>query len=73
MKHYKWFVATRGSYLPKTWQAVLMYLVYLAYIIWILVYVLINHYSFWPAVFILVPNWVVAALVITIIAQKESK
>jgi len=68
----KWFIKKRGSYLPKSWQAVLLYAIYLAYIIWIFVYVFRQDYAIWPAVFILVPNWIAACAIITWVASKKS-
>jgi hypothetical protein len=68
----KWFIKKRGSYLPTTWQAGLLYLIYLAYIVWVLVYVIKSDYDFWPAVFVLVPSWVTACVVMSWIASQKS-
>lgn len=67
-----WFIKTWGSYLPKTWQAALTYIPYLAYLIAVLVFVLNRQDNFWLAVFILVPNYVVASLVMSWIAKQKS-
>ena len=68
----KWFTKTRGSYLPSTWQGALTYIPYLAYLIGVLVFVLNNHDSFWTAFFTVVPNWIVASLMLEWIASRKS-
>ena len=71
-KNKQWFIKTRGSYLPNTWQAILIYTIYLAYLIWVLIYVLMSDYGFWLATFIVVPNWLAACLAISWIASKTA-
>ncbi|MEI6237705.1 MAG: hypothetical protein WCP03_03850 [Candidatus Saccharibacteria bacterium] len=71
-KNKKWFIKTRGSYLPRTWQSLMLYVAYLVYIIWVLVYIIRLDYNFWLAIFILVPNWVAACAVVSWIASKKS-
>jgi hypothetical protein len=68
-----WFVKTRGSYLPNSWQAWVLYIPYTAYLAGLAIYVLNGPYSLWNAVFILVPNWVVALIIMTWIAEQTSK
>lgn len=69
----KWFAKVRWSYIPQTWQGWLTYVPYLAYLIAVLVYIYQSDYSFWTSTFILVPNYIVAALVLTWIASKTSE
>jgi hypothetical protein len=71
-KNKKWFIKIRGSYLPKSWQAVLLYALYLAYLMWVLIYVFNTEVHLWSAILILVPNWVAACVVISWIASKKS-
>lgn len=67
-----WFVRTRGSYLPMSWQGALTYIPYLAYLIGVTAFVFRRNYSFWLAVFILVPNWIAASVIMTWIAKQKS-
>jgi TRAP-type uncharacterized transport system fused permease subunit len=71
-KNKQWFIKTRGSYLPKTWQGGLVYLIYLAYLIWVLVFVLTNNYKVWPGIFFVVPNWIAACAIVSWIAARNS-
>ncbi|MBI1857217.1 hypothetical protein HY003_00235 [Candidatus Saccharibacteria bacterium] len=68
----KWFIKVRWSYLPNTWQGWLTYIPYLAYLVAVMIYLYSSSYGFWTSVFILVPNYVVAALIITWLASKTS-
>jgi branched-subunit amino acid transport protein len=67
-----WFIKTRGSYLPQSWQAWLSYVPYLAYLIGVLVFVLQRHDSLWLAIFTTVPNWIAASVIMTWIAKRMS-
>ena len=68
----KWFKQVRGSYLPNTWQGWLTYIPYTAYLIGPLLLVLRNKSDFWTALFILVPNWIVALIVMQWVAARRS-
>lgn len=67
-----WFIKVRGSYLPNSWQGWLLYIPYLAYIIGALIFVIKGNYSFWQAVFTLLPNWVAGCVVMTWLARRKS-
>lgn len=67
-----WFVKTRGSYLPKTWQGGLLYLLYLVYLVWALVFVLKGDYEFWNGLFFIVPNWIAACVIFSWLASQKS-
>lgn len=71
-KKKQWFYKVRGSYLPKTWQGLSIYFIYLAYLIWVLVFVLTNSYKVWPAVFFVVPNWIAACAAVSWVAARYS-
>lgn len=67
-----WFISVRGSYLPNSWQGWLTYIPYSAYVIGIMVYALSNSADWLHAVPVIVPNWIVALVVMTWIAQRKS-
>lgn len=67
-----WFIKTRGSYLPRVWQAWLAYIPYIAYLVGVLVFVIKQKDSFWAAVFTLIPNWLAAGIVMTWFARRKS-
>jgi hypothetical protein len=67
-----WFIKTRGSYLPNSWQAWTLYLPYLTYLIGVVVFVTNREDNFWLAVFTVVPNWIAAGLIMTWIAKNKS-
>jgi hypothetical protein len=71
-KEGKWFIKTRGSYLPNSWQGWLTYIPFLAYLVGALVYALHSKYSVWQGLFWLVPNYVAAAAIMTWLAFKKS-
>lgn len=68
----KWFIAVRGSYLPNSWQAWLLYVPYTAYVLGVLLYVLRQDFGIGAALFTLVPNWITALAVMTWIAEHRS-
>lgn len=65
-----WFIPVRGSYLPASWQAWLLYLPFTAYLVAVLLYAINNAKSGMEAVYWVVPNWVAAAVVMTWIARR---
>ena len=72
MKKSRWFVRVRWSYLPASWQGILTYVPYLAYLIGVLVFVLNSNYNFWAAFFTVIPNWIVATLALQWLASHKS-
>ena len=72
MRKSKWFIKVRWSYLPSSWPGVLTYIPYLVYMIGVLVFVLNNKDTFWAAIFTVIPNWIVASLVLQWIASHKS-
>jgi hypothetical protein len=67
-----WFYKVRGSYLPATWQAWLLYVPFIAYLVWPLVYVANRNLGISSSVFIVIPQWVAAAVVMTWIAARKA-
>ena len=67
-----WFRKVRGSYLPSSPIGALTYIPYIVYLVGVLVFVLYNKYSFWAAVFTIIPNWVAAVVILNWIADKKS-
>jgi hypothetical protein len=68
----QWFIAVRGSYLPNSWQAWVLYIPYAAYLIGVLVFIEWQKESLALAVLTLVPNWVSAVIIMTWIAKQTS-
>lgn len=67
-----WFREIRGSYLPSSWQGWLSYVPYTAYIVGILVFALQNSVDLLHAIPIIVPNWLVALITMTWLAEHKS-
>lgn len=67
-----WFIKVRGSYLPMTWQSRLMYIPYLGFLIASLVVAFRTQETAIAVVFMLFPQWVAAAVVMTWIASRKS-
>jgi hypothetical protein len=67
-----WFVATRGSYLPVSWQGWLTYLPFIAYLgyAWFVAFAYTGNDL--KAVLWIVPNWVATAVIMTWIAKQKS-
>lgn len=75
MKHIQkpWFRKVRGSYLPDSWQAWVLYIPYTAYVVGVAVFVYGRGDNLWEALFTLVPNWVAALAIMTWIAERTSR
>lgn len=67
-----WFVPLRGSYLPYSWQAWLLYVPFTAYLVYTLIVAFAYTGNNLKAVLWVVPNWVAAAVVMTWIAKQKS-
>ncbi len=67
-----WFYKVRGSYLPATWQAWLLYIPFTAFLIWTLIWAINTETSTTQAVLIIFPAWIAAAVVMTWIAARKS-
>lgn len=67
-----WFIKVRGSYLPGNAIGWLTYIPFLAYLLFVGVVALNESESFLIATLFIVPNWVVAAIVMTYLAAHHS-
>ena len=68
-----WFVKTRGSFLPSSWQGWLLYIPFIGYLIFSeaagLYYTNNNPVE---TTLIVVPNWIAAVIVMTWLAKRTS-
>lgn len=72
-KQQQWFIPVRGSYLPNSWQAWLLYIPFTGYLIFALVAGWRTTDSTSQAVLFIVPNWVAATAVMTWIAKRTCR
>jgi hypothetical protein len=68
----KWFIKVRGSYLPNSWQGWLLYAPFIVFLITVLQAAIRNSHSASDAFYIVFPQWVAAAVVMTWIAKQKS-
>lgn len=71
-KSTKWFIKTRGSYLPNSWQAWALYVPFVGFLVSVLVAAVRTQHSVSDAVYMVFPQWVAAAVVMTWIAAQKS-
>lgn len=71
-KSTKWFIKTRGSYLPNSWQAWVLYVPFVGFLVSVLVAAVRTQHSVSDAVYMVFPQWVAAAVVMTWIAAQKS-
>ncbi len=71
-KNSAWFIKKRGSYLPANRRGLAMYLTYLAYIVALPVAWFMHGHDLWTLVVVVVPLWVVAAVLVQYIASKHA-
>jgi hypothetical protein len=71
-KKQKWFIPVRGSYLPNSWQAWLLYIPFMAYLVFAMVYGWSKTETVSTAVLFIVPNWIAAVAIMTWIAKRTS-
>jgi hypothetical protein len=67
-----WFYQVRGSYLPATTEGWLTYIPFIAYLIWPVFYVSNRNLDLSASVFVVVPQWIAATVVMTWIAARKS-
>lgn len=67
-----WFVPVRGSYLPATAIGWLLYLPYLAYLVFAFVIGWRDINSVGNTILFILPNWIAAAAVMSWIASRKS-
>lgn len=68
-----WFIRVRGSYLPNSWQGALLYIPFILFLVTVLVAALRTQDSASDVFFMIFPQWVAAAVVMTWIASLKSK
>jgi hypothetical protein len=72
-KNKAWFVKTRGSYLPCSWQGWFTYVPFIAYLLGSFGYDDISgHCSYGNLLYTMIPQWIVATVVMTWIAKHKS-
>ncbi len=67
-----WFYKKRGSYLPCSWQGLLIYLVYTAYVITLPVVWYYDGHDVGQLLTFIIPLMCVAALLTQYVASKSS-
>jgi hypothetical protein len=67
-----WFIRTRGSYLPSSWQGWLLYIPFISYLIFAdyAGWQLKHNLSEW--ILFTIPNWIAAVIIMTWIAKQRS-
>jgi len=72
IKKAAWFIPVRGSYLPNSWQAWVLYVPFVSFLIWSISFSKQSQDTFSGFFFMAFPQWVSAAIVMTWIAKKKS-
>jgi hypothetical protein len=67
-----WFKKVRGSYLPCRWQGWLLYVPFLVFLLTVLVAALRTQHSASDVFYMIFPQWIAAAVVMTWIASHKS-
>ena len=68
-----WFIKVRGSYLPNSWQGWLLYVPFVAYLVAAMVYAWGSDESLFRVVFGLATQFMLAGVIMTWVASKNSK
>ena len=71
-KSSKWFIKVRGSYLPNSWQAWLLYVPFVGFLLTVLIAAARTEHSVSDMFYMVFPQWVAAAVVLTWIASQRS-
>jgi len=66
------FYKVRGSYLPATWQGWLTYVPFTGFLVTVLVEAIRTQNSVSDMVYMIFPQWVAAAVVMTWLAARKS-
>lgn len=67
-----WFVKIRGSYLPASWQAWSLYVPFTVFLLTVLFAAARTQHSVSDMFYMIFPQWVAAAVVMTWIAAQKS-
>ena len=68
----KWFIHVRGSYLPHSWEGWLSYIPFTAFLLTVLIAAIRTQHSVSDMFYMVFPQWVAAAVVMTWIAKQKS-
>ena len=68
-----WFRKVRGSYLPSSWQGMVLYLWYVAYIVAVPVAWYAGDHSLWRLLSAVVPLLIGSAVLMQYIASKHAQ
>ena len=68
----KWFIRVRGSYLPHSWEGWLSYIPFTAFLLTVLIAAIRTQHSVSDMFYMVFPQWVAAAVVMTWIAKQKS-
>jgi hypothetical protein len=68
-----WFVHIRKSYLPSSWQGLVIYLLYVVYIICVPVVWYRHSHYLWPLLTTVIPLVIAGVLLTQYIASKNCK
>lgn len=71
-KSKKWFIKVRGSYLPVTWQAWLLYVPFVSFLILVVISAVNDNNQVDDMFYAIFPQWVAAAIVMTWVASQKS-
>lgn len=67
-----WFKKVRGSYLPDSWQGWLTYVPFIIFLLSVLMAAIRNEHSASDAFYMIFPQWVAAAVVMTWVAKQKT-
>ena len=67
-----WFVKVRGSYLPVSWQGWLTYVPFTGFLVTVVIAAARSEHSVSDAFYMVFPQWVAAAVVMTWLAARKS-
>lgn len=68
----KWFIKVRGSYLPHSWQGWLTFVPFTAFLVTVMTMAMRTEDTYSGMFYVIFPQWIAAAVVMTWIAQKKS-
>jgi hypothetical protein len=71
-KNGAWFYQVRGSYLPCSWQGWLTYIPFTIFLLTVLIAAVRVQHSVSDTVYMIFPQWVAAAVVMSWIAKQKS-
>lgn len=71
-KSKEWFIRVRGSYLPSSWQGWLLYIPFTIFLLTVLIAAIRTQHSVSDALYMIFPQWVAAAVVMTWVASNKS-